>query len=67
MHTHQVLVYFSCSNKLPWSVWLKQQICISHSSGKLKINLEADLVSSEDLLSGLQMVVSCYVAKRERK
>lgn len=29
MHTHQVLVYFSCYNKLPWSVWLKQQICIS--------------------------------------
>lgn len=34
-------------------------------SGKLKINLEADLVSTEDLLSGLQMAVCCYVAKRE--
>ena len=32
-----VLVPSGCYNKLPWIVWLKQQIFISHSSGSWKV------------------------------
>lgn len=34
---------------------------VSHSSGKLKMKLQADQVSGEDPLSGLLMAVSCCV------
>ena len=45
-----------CCNKIPQTRWLKQQTLISHSpgDGKSKIEVQADLVSDEDVLPGWQ-------------